>query len=74
MNKCTVVDETIQGMINTKLLREADRDDIVAAHLISRDYTYPTPSIERDPALKTVLPWLETKDISSRGRFGAKAN
>jgi hypothetical protein len=71
VDKCTVVDETIQGMINTKLLREEDRADIVDAHLISRDYTYPTPSIERDPALKAVLPWLETKDIYSRGRFGA---
>ena len=71
VDKCKVVEDTIQGMINTKLLREEDRADIVDAHLISRDYTYPTPSTERDPALKTVLPWLETKDIYSRGRFGA---
>ena len=71
MDKCRVVEDTIQGMIATKLLREEDRADIVDAHLIARDYTYPTPSTERDPALKTVLPWLETKDIYSRGRFGA---
>ncbi|NUQ94663.1 MAG: amine oxidase, partial [Gemmatimonadaceae bacterium] len=71
VDRCKVVEETIQGMVNTKLLREEDRADIVDAHLIERDYTYPTPSLERDGALHAVLPWLETKDIYSRGRFGA---
>ncbi|HEX8851630.1 MAG TPA: NAD(P)-binding protein, partial [Gemmatimonadaceae bacterium] len=71
VDRCKVVEETIQGMISTKLLREEDRADIVDAHLIERDYTYPTPSLERDGALHAVLPWLETKDIYSRGRFGA---
>ena len=71
VDRCKVVDDTIQGMINVKLLREEDRADIVDAHLIERDYTYPTPSIERDGALKATLPWLESKDIYSRGRFGA---
>lgn len=66
-----VVEDTIQGMVNVKLLREEDRADIVDAHLIERDYTYPTPSLERDGALHAVLPWLETRDIYSRGRFGA---
>ncbi|NUQ20469.1 MAG: NAD(P)-binding protein [Gemmatimonadaceae bacterium] len=66
-----VVEDTIQGMVNVKLLRKEDRADIVDAHLIERDYTYPTPSLERDGALHAVLPWLETKDIYSRGRFGA---
>jgi len=65
------VEETIQGMINTQLLEESDRKDIVDAFLIERDYTYPTPSLERDAALKVLHPWLETKDIYSRGRFGA---
>jgi hypothetical protein len=66
-----VVEETVQGMINTQLLQERDRDDIVDTFLIERDYTYPTPSLERDGALATVLPWLESKQIYSRGRFGA---
>jgi protoporphyrinogen oxidase len=67
----TVIQETIDGMVNVKLLEESDRARIVDAFLIERDYTYPTPSLERDGALRTVLPWLETKDIYSRGRFGA---
>lgn len=66
-----VVEDTVQGMINTQLLRERDRDDIVDTFLIERDYTYPTPSLERDHALATVLPWLESKGVYSRGRFGA---
>lgn len=66
-----IVEDTIQGMVNTQLLSERDRDDIVDAFLIEREYTYPTPSLERDPALATLMPWLESKDIYSRGRFGA---
>jgi protoporphyrinogen oxidase len=71
VNRDTVVEDTIQGMINTKLLSESDRKDIVDAFLIERDYTYPTPSLERDSALKVLHPWLESRDIYSRGRFGA---
>jgi UDP-galactopyranose mutase len=67
----TVVEETIQGMVNTRLLAEGDRKDIVDTFLIERDYTYPTPSIERDGALAVLHPWLEAQDIYSRGRFGA---
>jgi protoporphyrinogen oxidase len=41
-NRDTIVEETLQGMVNTKLLSEADRADVVDAFLIERDYTYPT--------------------------------
>ncbi|MFN9992530.1 MAG: hypothetical protein ACK54H_04230, partial [Phycisphaerales bacterium] len=34
------------------------------------DYSYPTPSVERDAILSDVIPWLESKSIMSRGRFG----
>jgi hypothetical protein len=71
VNRDTVVEDTIQGMINTQLLEESDRKDIADAFLIERDYTYPTPSLERDGALKVLHPWLESKDVYSRGRFGA---
>jgi protoporphyrinogen oxidase len=71
VNKCTIVDETIQGMVNTKMISERDRDDVVDTHLIDRDYTYPIPCLERDASLATVHPWLESQNIYSRGRFGA---
>jgi protoporphyrinogen oxidase len=71
VDKRTVVDETIQGLVNARMISEADRADIVDAYLIERDYTYPTPSLERDEALKAVQPWMESQGIHSRGRFGA---
>jgi UDP-galactopyranose mutase len=67
----TIVDQTIEGLLNTQILRESDVDLIVDTHLIEREYTYPTPGLERDAALRTVHPWLERHDIYSRGRFGA---
>jgi UDP-galactopyranose mutase len=67
----TIVDEVIQGLVNTRMISEADRADIVDAFLIERDYTYPIPSLERDQALQAIHPYLESKGIFSRGRFGA---
>ena len=32
---------------------------------------YPTPTLERDDALKQLLPKLQAKGIYSRGRFGS---
>jgi protoporphyrinogen oxidase len=71
VDSARVVEDTIQGMVNTRLLAESDRQDIIDTFLIERDYTYPTPGLERDPALAAIHPWLESKNISSRGRFGA---
>jgi UDP-galactopyranose mutase len=67
----TIVDQTIEGMLNTRLLEESDVDKIVDTYVIERDYTYPTPSLERDQALRTIHPWLHDRDVYSRGRFGA---
>jgi protoporphyrinogen oxidase len=71
VDRRTVVDDTIDGLVRTRMISEADRRDIVDAFLIERDYTYPTPSLERNDVLATVQPWLETQGIYSRGRFGA---
>jgi UDP-galactopyranose mutase len=71
VDRATVVDDTIDGMVRTRLLREEDRRDIVDAYLIERDYTYPVPSLERDRALACLLPWLDSEGVFSRGRFGA---
>lgn len=67
----TIIEETIQGMVNSKILSLKDLDDIVDRYLIERDYTYPIPSLERDAALNVLHPFLEQKNIYSRGRFGA---
>ena len=71
VNGETVVAETLQGMVNTRMLSDADLSDVVDTHVIEREYTYPIPSLERDNILATVHPWLESQAIYSRGRFGA---
>jgi protoporphyrinogen oxidase len=66
-----IVDDVIQGLLNTKMITDSDRRHIVDTHVIERDYTYPIPSLERDAALAAVHPFLESRNIFSRGRFGA---
>ena len=65
-----IVDETIQGLINSGMIKEEDRKDIVSTWMYYADYSYPTPTVERDEILSKVIPWLEKHDIYSRGRFG----
>lgn len=67
----SIIQQTLDGMLNTRLLQEEDMDRIADTFLIERDYTYPTPSLERDAALRTIHPWLHEHDVFSRGRFGA---
>jgi protoporphyrinogen oxidase len=71
VDRATVVEDTIRGLVATRMITEDDRKDIADAYLIERDYTYPTPSLERDGVLGVVQPWLEAQGVSSRGRFGA---
>src|SRR5262249_32308597 len=71
VNLETVVESVIDGFVATKLLSPEDRKDIVDTHLIVRDYTYPIPSVRRDDALSVLQPYLESRDIYSRGRFGS---
>ncbi|MGZ3952953.1 MAG: protoporphyrinogen/coproporphyrinogen oxidase [Flavisolibacter sp.] len=68
VNKDTIVEETIQGMLNTKLIDS--RDEIISIAYKSLDYGYPTPSVDRDNHLNKVIPVLDRQDIYSRGRFG----
>lgn len=66
----SIVDETVQGLINSGLLKEDDRKDIVDTWCYNAVYSYPTPSVERDGILSEAIPYLEGMDIYSRGRFG----
>jgi hypothetical protein len=65
-----IVDDTVQGLVNAGLIREQDKDDIVDTWLFHADYSYPTPSVERDSILTQVIPYLEQHGVYSRGRFG----
>jgi hypothetical protein len=70
VDRRTIVDETIQGLVNAGLITDADREDIVDVWHYDAAYSYPTPSVERDAILARVIPYLESYDIYSRGRFG----
>ena len=65
----TLLRDCMKGMIATDLLDP--EDEIVSTYVRHFEHGYPTPSLERDGALKEALPYLKSKDILSRGRFGA---
>ena len=70
-SKEDIVEKTIQGLINSKLIAEEDRKKIVTKYLLDVPYAYPVPTLSRDGALEKIQPALEKLDIYSRGRFGA---
>ena len=67
----TIVDRVIDGLVDTGLMEDADRDLVVTTWLHSPSMSYPVPTVKRDDALGTIQPWLRAQDIYSRGRFGA---
>jgi hypothetical protein len=70
VNKDTIVEDTITGLVNAGLIKDEDRKEIVSTWVYHADYSYPTPSVERDGILAQAIPFLEKHDIYSRGRFG----
>ena len=71
VNKETIVEETIAGLISSGMLEAADRDRIVSTWLMDIPYSYPIPTLGRDRALNIIQPYLESCGVYSRGRFGA---
>jgi hypothetical protein len=61
--------DTIKALIEDGLIENAS--DVVSEFMVSYEYGYPTPSVNRDTLLKPLHPWLEQQQIYSRGRFGA---
>ncbi|WP_432734622.1 protoporphyrinogen/coproporphyrinogen oxidase [Maridesulfovibrio sp. FT414] len=70
VNESEVVQQVEDGLVNTTMLEESDRKDIVSRWSINVDYGYPIPCLQRDEALKILQPALESMHIYSRGRFG----
>ncbi|HXZ95223.1 MAG TPA: FAD-dependent oxidoreductase, partial [Dehalococcoidia bacterium] len=67
----TIIEKTINGLVNARIINDADRQLIETNYVIQAEYAYPIPTLERDKALGVILTFLEAKDIFSRGRFGA---
>lgn len=70
VNKDTIVEDTITGLINSGLIDEAERASIVSRYLIDIPYSYPVPSLGRDAALGIIQPFLKNRSVYSVGRFG----
>jgi protoporphyrinogen oxidase len=68
LNRTNIIEDTIQGLLNTKLIQH--KDEVVSTWLYSADYGYPTPSIDRDSIMKKIIPYFDNLNIYSRGRFG----
>lgn len=69
VNNDALLAESIQGLVNTEMLRPGD--EIVSTYHRRFDHGYPTPSLEREGALTKILPKLQEQGIWSRGRFGS---
>jgi protoporphyrinogen oxidase len=69
--KGTIIEGTIQGLVNSGMIEEHLRAQIVSRYLIDIPYSYPVPTLGRDRALAIIQPYLESRGIFSRGRFGA---
>jgi protoporphyrinogen oxidase len=68
VNEETILEDVIQGLRNTDLIN--DEQKIVSTWIHKENYGYPTPTTERDIALRSIQPELMKKNILSRGRFG----
>lgn len=64
-----LIRDTIAGAIASSLLLPSD--EIVSTYHRKFEHGYPTPSLEREGALKQILPYTKEKGIWSRGRFGS---
>ncbi len=68
VNHETIMDEIIQGAINTKLI--SHRTQIHHTWYQRMEKGYPTPGIQRNATLFPALKYFEANGIYSRGRFG----
>lgn len=71
VNREEIVEATIQGLINTGMLSDSERNRIVSRYLIDIPYSYPVPTVGRAAALDVINQFLESHGVYSRGRFGA---
>ena len=65
------VKAVLEGLVAEKILEPSDISRVVTTYLIHAGHAYPIPSIDRDEALAVIQPYLESKEIYSRGRFGS---
>jgi len=52
--KAQIVDLVVDGLVASGVLKDSDRDLIVATHTLDVDYFYPVPTLGRDAALEDI--------------------
>jgi protoporphyrinogen oxidase len=67
----SIVDRVVDGLVATGLMEAVDRQIVVATHVEEVEHFYPVPTLTRDGALAEIQPFLMSRGIYSRGRFGA---
>ncbi|MDD2898846.1 MAG: FAD-dependent oxidoreductase [Desulfuromonadaceae bacterium] len=70
-DKAKIIDSSLQGLLSSNIVNKENVDYIASRYLIDVPYSYPVPTLGRDQALAIIQPYLESKFIFSRGRFGA---
>ena len=65
--KENLINTTIQALVEYRFITS---DMVVSKYYRRLEHGYPVPSINREAILDKVQPWLESKGIYSRGRFG----
>jgi len=61
----------LEGLVAEGILERSDLDLVESKYLIHAAHAYPIPSVDRNEALDVIQPYLESKEIFSRGRFGS---
>ncbi|MGH9315812.1 MAG: amine oxidase, partial [Thermoanaerobaculia bacterium] len=61
----------LDGLVAEGILQPSDLPLVESTYLIHAGHAYPIPSLERDEALGVIQPYLESREIYSRGRFGS---
>ena len=70
-DKAGIIEATLQGLVNSGMIDEEQKQRVASRYLIDIPYSYPVPTLGRDKALATIQPYLESRSVYSRGRFGA---
>ncbi len=65
------VKAVLDGLVAEGILEPKDLALVDSTFLIHAGHAYPIPSLERNNGLAVIQPYLESKGIYSRGRFGA---
>ena len=70
-NKTKIVEASLQGLFASGMIDTEQMERIASRYLIDIPYSYPVPTLGRNKALTTIQPYLESRSVYSRGRFGA---